>query len=214
MRSDITVVQETAARGARSAAANLTRRRLHFKSPPQRLAAAADCGGEIGGGCGRFAQEPGGDRRQRGLRKRAGGEAGREGEGGAAQPLFDHVREKLGDARAEPSGERVASAGALLPEMGEGRRQRRGVAAAGGGVGERGEGPLQRFEEERVGAAVMFVEGRSADIGFGDDLGHTWPGAAPGGEKEAVVGAEKGAGGSPGAAVETLFPGQSTLPVR
>ena len=93
MRSDITVVQETAARGARSAGADLARRRRAFKRGSKRRAAPAQSGGEIGGRRGRLSAEPGAERRQRRFGKRPGGEALRDGESRSVEPCFHEIGE-------------------------------------------------------------------------------------------------------------------------
>jgi len=162
MRSDITVVQETAARGARSASRTLRRVRRAFKSRPKRGAAPAQRGGQLRRRRRRFAGQPGGESPERGFGQRTRGEAGRYRERRAFEPFLDEIGEQAADAWAERPGQRLAGMAALLPEMGEQRFERRRIAAPGRRLGEAGKRPLQRFEIEGVGASIMFVEGGAA----------------------------------------------------
>ena len=91
--------------------------------------------------------------------------------GASCQPFLDHGGEQPRHLVVHPAHEARAGELPVLPEMAQLPGQPGLVAKARGGVGEQREGPRHRLQMDVLGALIMFVEGRAADIGLGDDVG-------------------------------------------
>jgi hypothetical protein len=144
-------------------------------SSPESLAngggGGADRGSEFFGRAGRLGGEPAADRRESRFGQLEGKEAGREDEG-AGEALLDKLGEHAGDLVRLPPGKHLAGALPVLPEVAQQVLQGAGPAPARGRIRQYGKRAGDGFAEDGVGAAIMFVEGRAADIGARDDVGH------------------------------------------
>ena len=96
----------------------------------------------------------------------AGSDRATDAQLSAAQAFGDHFRQQP----LRPVAEGAASSLPVLPEMRENVGQPRLIARADRRIGKRRERSPQRFKVQFLGARIMVVEGRTADVGMLNDI--------------------------------------------